>query len=144
MPAKRRPDHNAAIQFRPGESFGKLLASFEKKWGLSRHEAARRLAIMGALELELEFYEPLAEAAERLGGLRGFESACEYVNGAFHGASMARPDPRGFADPEKKKRFVVHALRILTGRYEDSEIMGDEEKEGEEQKRKLRVRETRT
>jgi len=116
MTKKTAVDHNATIQYRPGETFGKRLAIQADKWGISRQETARRLAIMAACELSLELYSPLADAAKSLGGLRGFETACERANGALHGASMVHADPAIFTDAEKKKQFVVAALSSETNK----------------------------
>src|ERR1700690_2771864 len=96
MKKERAVDHNATIQYRPGVSFGKQLTNWSKKWGIPRPEVVRRLALMGAYELTLDLYPPLAEAADALGGVHGFEQACNCVNVAFHGEFMIHPDPAIF------------------------------------------------
>ncbi len=131
MRKKRDVDHNASIQYRPGVSFGKQLTNLSKEWGIPRPEVGRRLALMGAYELPLDLYSPLAEAADALGGVHGFEQACNCVNGAFHGESILRPDPTIFTDPEKKRQYVVQVLSILTPRRHWPDL--DEEQEEKKQ-----------
>ena len=109
--------YNVTIQFRAGESFGRVLASLEKRWNLSRHEAARRLGLMSVYGINIEIYEQLATAADNLGGHKSFESVCEYLNGAFRGAALVRPDSAaGFVDVEERTKFVQEALSGLNRR----------------------------
>jgi hypothetical protein len=94
MPRKKTNagDAKDLVQFRPGANFGSQLDHLAKTWILSRHEVAKRLALLAAHGFHVADYGPIAELATILGGTLEFGVACQLLQATIYGASRAGGD----------------------------------------------------
>jgi hypothetical protein len=135
VPRRSKPDRldpDAMIHYRPGETFGRLLARFAEDWQVTRNEAARRLALMSAYGLPADMYDLVARATEQLGGPKGFEQACHHLRGVLDGALMDRKQrkhPPMTAD--ESRDAIEEAVRTLCDRFKAASTSATKKESGE-------------
>jgi len=78
-PTMRTQKKGSPIQYRPGESFGRVLADLARRWRIPKNDAAKRLAILAAFTLDVRHYSHVAELAGLIGGIHSFESAARQI-----------------------------------------------------------------
>ena len=86
----KAPDLNAAIQYRPGNVFGRVIADFASQWNVSRHDAAKRLALLATYELPVTLYSEIDAFGRELDSIRGFEDAIPRIHSAIVSADALR------------------------------------------------------
>ena len=100
-----------AIQFRPGGSLGKLIVDRALEWGVSQNETAKRLALLALYELDVRHYSAINEISDCLGGIHGFEQACQHVLFAVEGANrMRRNSKQDPLDESGRVQFIEQSI----------------------------------
>jgi hypothetical protein len=112
-------DNNAAIQFRPGEGFGRLLDNYGLSWGVSKNEAAKRLALLAANGFDGRYYNQFDRLAGFMGGPTGFVRACEQVRVALDTKNRALQESGQEAMAENDRaHFIRNTVNLLVMQFE--------------------------
>jgi len=81
---------NNVIQFRSGEWTGRKLEGLAVAWGLTRHEAARRLMVLAMYRLSLDHYPAIGRLEQAVGGGQSFLRACDQAGAALDACAASR------------------------------------------------------
>ena len=106
--SKEPPKQGPPIAFRAGPDLSQLVAGFAQSRRVSIHETFKNLAALAAVELDLRYYDLVAELAGRLNGLNPFVRAVLQIRDALLAA--AQVDPRYAVDPVRTL-FVIDTIR---------------------------------
>jgi hypothetical protein len=80
------------VMYRPGEGFGRVLDRLAGTWQVSRHEAAKQLAILAAFGFSAEERVPVAALAASVGGTQDFLQAAQQLKVAVDTANRTRQE----------------------------------------------------
>ena len=123
------------VQFRPGHLLADLLDERSQQWGVTRNEAAKRLAVLAACELDARHHDLVCELAEVLPGQPDFIQACDRLLGELHTIERTRASLEQGVLDENARQEEIRQIVDLHSAYRGDTV--DETK-------KIRVREHRT
>ena len=123
------------VQFRPGHLLADLLDECSQRWGVTRNEAAKRLAVLAACELDARHHDHVCELAEALPGQPDFIQACERLLGELQTIERTRASLEQGVLDENERQEEIRQIVHLHSAYRSETV--DETK-------KIRVREHRT